>query len=158
MSPKKTTEKKADFALIKEVILQTDQSNQRVVVLKEDKDSDSFFMMFVGESEFMAIAKEKGLFSAPRPMTHEIYLKIFERAPVEFEKVEIHSMTEGTYFANIYYRESGKKRELDARPSDSVSLALRMKIPILVNRSLMRSMLTPKDVEDFKDIIKTVKF
>jgi bifunctional DNase/RNase len=91
-------------------------------------------------------------------MTHEIYLKIFERAPVEFEKVEIHSMTEGTYYASIYYKDSGKKRELDARPSDSVSLALRMNIPIFVNKSLMRGMLTPKDVEDFKDIIKTVKF
>ncbi len=158
MGEKKTTETKPDLVLAQEVILQTDQSNQRVVVLKADKDSENFFMMFVGESEFMAIAKEKGLFSAPRPMTHEIYLKIFEHAPVEFQKVEIHSMQEGTYYANIYYKEDGKEVAVDARPSDSVSLALHTNIPIYVNKALMRGMLTPKDVEDFKDIIKTVKF
>ena len=52
----------------------------------------------------------------------------------------------------------GKDVVLDARPSDSVALALHGKVPIYVNKELMRRMITEKDLEDYKDLIKTVKF
>jgi len=149
---------KPELILTTEIYLQASEDGQKMVVLKESKEADQFFMMFVGESEFMAIAKEKGLFDSPRPMTHEIYLKIFRDAPIRFNKVEIHSMKEGTYFANIYFEEKGKEVFIDARPSDSVALALHHHIPIYVNKELLRPVLTEKDIEDFKDIIKTVKF
>jgi hypothetical protein len=158
MTDIESLEKNAEMILAAEIYLQANEEGQKMVVLKEDKDADQFFMMFVGESEFMAIAKEKGLFEAPRPMTHEIYLKVFKNAPIRFIKVEIHSMREGTYYANIYYEENGKELIVDARPSDSVALALHRSIPIYINKDLLRPVLTEKDLEDFKDIIKTVKF
>jgi uncharacterized protein len=150
--------RKQEMVMISEVLLQTDQEDQRVVILKERKDADMFFMMFVGDTEFMAIAKEKGAFTSPRPMTHEIYLKIIENTPIVFTKIEIHSMTEGTYYANIYFKMDGKEVALDARPSDSVALALHGKVPIFVNKELMRRMITEKDLENYRDLIKTVKF
>jgi hypothetical protein len=150
--------KKPEMILATEIYLQANEDGQKMVVLKENKESDQFFMMFVGESEFMAIAKEKGLFDSPRPMTHEIYLRIFRDAPIRFIKVEIHSMKEGTYFANICYEENGQEVFVDARPSDSVALALHNNIPIYVNKELLRPVLTERDIEDFRDIIKTVKF
>jgi uncharacterized protein len=149
---------KPEMILISEVYLQSDQGNQRMIVLKEHKDADLFFMMFVGESEFMALAKEKGLFNSPRPMTHETYLKILEDSSITFIKVEIVSMVEGTFYANIHYRKNGEEITLDARPSDSVALALHLKIPLYVNKDIMRRVFTESEIEEFKDIIKTVKF
>jgi len=158
MTDIESPEKKTEMILASEIYLQASEEGQKMVVLKEHKDADQFFMMFVGESEFMAIAKEKGLFEAPRPMTHEIYLKIFRKTPIRFIKVEIHSMKEGTYYADIYYEENNKEVSVDARPSDSVALALHRNIPIYINKDLLRPVLTEKDIEDFKDIIKSVKF
>ncbi len=158
MAEENTGKGNPEMLLIGEVYLQSDQSSQKVVVLKEDEKSELFFMMFVGESEFMAIAKEKGLFSTPRPMTHEMYLTILGDTNITFEKVEIHAMVEGTYYANVYLREDGREKVLDARPSDSVALALHVKVPIYVNKDLMRHVLSEKEIEDFKGIIKSVKF
>ena len=84
MTNSEPSSKKPEMIIATEIYLQANEDGQKMVVLKENKEADQFFMMFVGESEFMAIAKEKGLFDSPRPMTHEIYLTIFRDAPVRF--------------------------------------------------------------------------
>ena len=48
-------------------------------------------------------------------------------------------LKENTYFARIYLESGGKVIELDARPSDSIALALRMKAPIHTTEELLES-------------------
>ncbi|MBW1980947.1 MAG: bifunctional nuclease family protein [Deltaproteobacteria bacterium] len=143
---------------IQEVYLKTDRSSGNMVVLKEREDDKRYFMMFVGDSEFAAIAKEKGLVEAKRPLTHEVYLHILENTPVEFLRVEIYDMRENTYYANIVFRANDEECSVDSRPSDAVALALNRKIPILVNRALFRRELTPEEIKEYEEICKTVKF
>jgi bifunctional DNase/RNase len=109
-----------------------------MVILKERSEDDRFFLMFVGDSEFTAIAKEKGLVEPKRPLTHDLYLSILQQLQIEFLRVEIHEMREETYHASVFFEWNGAELIVDSRPSDAVALALNRKIPILVKQSLFR--------------------
>jgi len=147
-----------DMVTIHEVYLKSDRSSGNMVILKEKEDDNLHFIMFVGDAEFAAIAKEKGLVQPKRPLTHELYLQISDNLPVEFLRVEIYEMKENTYYANVFFRANGEEHPVDCRPSDAVALALNRKIPILVNKKLFRRELTPDEIKEYEEICKTVKF
>jgi len=114
--------------------------------------------MFVGDAEFAAIAKEKGLVEPRRPLTHDLYLGIMDKLNVEFVGVEIADMREDTYYANVVFRANGVEHRVDSRPSDSIALALNRKVPILVNEELFRRQLTQEEIKEYEGLVKTVKF
>ena len=143
---------------ITEVYVESDPNRGNMVILKEDPDGDRFFLMFVGDSEFTAIAKEKGLVEPKRPLTHDLYLNILGKSGVEFQRVEIYEMREETYYANIFFRANGADQAVDSRPSDAVALALNRKIPIMVNPELFRRKLTQEEIKEYEGLVKTVKF
>jgi bifunctional DNase/RNase len=143
---------------IREIYVESDPDRGNMVILKEEPDRDRFFLMFVGDSEFAAIAKEKGLVEPKRPLTHDLYLNILGRAGVEFKRVEIYEMREETYYASIFFRANGADQSVDSRPSDAVALALNRRIPILVNQDLFRRKLTQEEVKEYEGLVKTVKF
>ncbi|HYA02328.1 MAG TPA: bifunctional nuclease family protein [Syntrophobacteria bacterium] len=147
-----------ELVAIQDVSLKTDRNTGNMVILKEREEDKRYFMMFVGDSEFAAIAKEKGLMDPKRPLTHEIYLRILESLPVEFLRVELYDMRENTYYANVFFRANGTDHVVDSRPSDAVALALNRKIPLLVHPKLFRRELTPDEVKEYEEICKTVKF
>ena len=143
---------------IREVYIESDPNRGNMVILKEEPDGDRFFLMFVGDSEFAAIAKEKGLVEPKRPLTHDLYLNILGKSGVEFQRVEISEMREETYYANIFFRANGADQAVDSRPSDAVALALNRKIPIMVNQELFRRKLTQEEIKQYEGLVKTVKF
>jgi bifunctional DNase/RNase len=143
---------------VKEVYIESDPTRGNMVILKEEPDGDRFFLMFVGDTEFAAIAKETGLVEPKRPLTHDLYLSILEKVGVEFQRVEIYEMQEETYYANVFFRANGAVQAVDSRPSDAVALALKRKIPIMVNQDLLRRKLTQEEIKEYEGIVKTVKF
>ncbi len=147
-----------DFIVANEVYIKTDRQQGNMVILKETEDASQYFLMFVGDSEITAIAKEKGFVEPKRPLTHDTYLTILQRAGVRFERVEIYTMKENTYYARIIARIGDEEVVFDSRPSDAVALALHEQCPILVNKKLLRRELTPEEVKEYESIIKTVKF
>ncbi len=147
-----------EFIEIKEVYLKSDRTAGNMVILKESENAKYYFLMFVGDAEATAIAKEKGLLDIKRPLTHEFYLNILREAGVKFERVEIWDMKENTYYARVFFKVGDEEKIIDARPSDSVALALHEDIPILVNKKLFRRELTPEEVKEYEEICKSVKF
>ncbi|MCE5241901.1 MAG: bifunctional nuclease family protein [Syntrophobacteraceae bacterium] len=147
-----------DFVEAREVYIKTDRIQGNMVVLKENEKDSEYFMMFVGDAEITAIAKEKGLVDSKRPLTHDLYLSILERAGVTFERVEIYSMQENTYYANVYVRVGDEEVVFDSRPSDAVALALHVKCPIMVSRKLLRRELSQEEIQEYEMIVRTVKF
>ena len=147
-----------EFAEIKEVFVKTDRTQGNMVILKRSEEDSQYFLMFVGDAEITAIAKEKGLVEPKRPLTHDIYLTILRRTGTVFEKIEISEMRENTFYAKIYARINDEVVIFDARPSDAVALALHEKCKILVNKKLLRRELTPEEVQEYEMIVRTVKF
>ena len=129
-----------------------------MVVLKESEGDSSYFLMFVGDAEITAIAKEKGLVEPKRPLTHDLYLSVLNRAGIKFERIKIFAMEENTYYAKVFARIGEEEVEFDSRPSDAVALALHEKCPIMVSRKLLRRELSTEEVQEYEAIVRTVKF
>ena len=89
-----------------------------------------------------------------RPLTHDLLAHVLVGLGARLEHVVINDAVEGTFFARILIRmenELGKKIiEIDARPSDSLVMALQAKRPIFVLRSVLDK------VEDMTDVLERV--
>lgn len=147
-----------EYIEAKEVYIKTDRIQGNMVILKESEEDNYYFLMFVGDAEITAIAKEKGLVEPKRPLTHDLYLSILNHAGVVFDRVDIHEMQENTYYARVYAHIQGKEVFFDSRPSDAVALALHQRIPIRVNKALLRREMTPEEIQEYEAIVRTVKF
>jgi bifunctional DNase/RNase len=158
MANRETLMEDSVFLPIHEIILKSEKESGNLLILKEHTLADSALIMFVGEPEFLAIAKEKGLIQTPRPLTHELYLSILERAGVEFVRVEIYDLRDQTYFADVVYRMNQEEISTDSRPSDAIALAMNQKIPLLVERRLLKKTLSPDQLDTLKDFIRTATF
>jgi len=147
-----------DMIAISQIHLEADPNRGNMVVLKERVEAEQFFMMFVGDAEFTAIAKEKGLVEPKRPLTHELYLGILGRLNLEFMRVEIYEMRQETFYARVIIKAAGQEHVIDSRPSDAVALALNRKIPILVSKNLFRRKLSQEELKEYEGLVKSVKF
>ncbi len=147
-----------DMIAISQIHLEADPNRGNMVVLKESAEAEQFFMMFVGDAEFTAIAKEKGLVEPKRPLTHDLYLGILEKLHLEFMRIEIYEMRQETFYARVIIKADGEQHAIDSRPSDAVALALNRKIPILVNKDLFRKKLSREELKEYEGLVKSVKF
>ena len=97
-------------------------------------NEDKTFVIHADPSIGNAINMTMNQVKKERPLTHDLIGLILKGLETSIERVLINDVDEGTFFARIILRmenELGKKIiELDARPSDSIVLALQMKQPI----------------------------
>jgi bifunctional DNase/RNase len=147
-----------EFITVGEVYIKTDRIQGNMVILKELEQDTNYFLMFVGDAEITAIAKEKGLVDPKRPLTHDLYLSVLNRAGIVFNRVEIYGMQDNTYYARVHATINGEEVDFDSRPSDAVALALHEKCAIMVHRKLLRRELSEDEIQEYEMIVKTVKF
>lgn len=148
----------SDFITIQEIYIKPDKESGNLLILKEHSKAEASLVMFVGEPEFIAIAKEKGLLQTPRPLTHELYLDILGHTGVEFQRVSIFDVKDQTYLAQVHFRIGGEDQTADSRPSDAIALALHQQIPILANPTLLKKPLSSDQLDTLKDFIRSVTF
>src|SRR6266436_1565418 len=68
----------------------------------------------------------------PRPLTHDLFLTLFGRLNVTLTRVVITDLRDDIFYAIVYLNAGGPELQLDARPSDAIALAIRAKVPVLV--------------------------
>ena len=110
--------------------------NNFVVLLKE-KFGDRTLPIWIGETEAVAIAITLEGIKPQRPLTHDLLKLILDSFNARIEKVIVTELKNDTYYAKIYVERDGEIFALDARPSDSIALAMRSKSPIWVNDEIM---------------------
>jgi hypothetical protein len=112
------------------------------------------FVIYVDHSVGNAIQMTLDGVKKERPLTHDLIGSVLLGLGARLEHVVINDAREGTFFARILLRmenELGKKIiELDARPSDSIVLALQQKRPLYVARAVFDT------VEDMTEILERV--
>ena len=76
----------------------------------------------------------------PRPYTHDLMNSIFNGLNIELLHVVINDVQDTIYFARLFLEQEvgGTKRimEIDARPSDCLSLALENNVPIFCTKEV----------------------
>ena len=100
-------------------------------------DGAKVIAIFVDPIVAAAMAMAAQGVKAPRPLTHDLLADILAGLGARVQKVVIHDLKDDTFFARLYLvqeNESGRHLlEVDARPSDSIALALRQRAPIYVS-------------------------
>jgi bifunctional DNase/RNase len=114
-----------------------DRTTSSPVVILREKDGDGVLPIWIGPAEANAIAMEMQGVKAPRPMTHDLLKQILVGLGATLRRVTISAVKERTYFAELLVQQGDKVYQFDARPSDSIALALRVQAPIFTEPSML---------------------
>ena len=114
-----------------------DRTTNSPVVILQEEDGQRTLPIWIGASEANAIALELQGVKPERPLTHDLMKLLVTGLGGELRRVVIASLRENTYLAQLLIYRGGEVFEVDARPSDSIALALRMHSPIFMNEELL---------------------
>jgi bifunctional DNase/RNase len=110
----------------------------QVIVLKE-KHGERVLPIVIGVSEISAIKLKVSGIVPPRPMTHDLLVSVVSSLAARFEKILIDKLADGTFYAKlVLVSAAGEEVLIDARPSDSIALAVRVKVPIFVDDDVIK--------------------
>jgi bifunctional DNase/RNase len=113
------------------VVIEED-AHQPAVLLEGKRDHRRLIMTIgLAEATGIAVPLVVGL-RPPRPLTHDLFLTLFGRLDVALSRVVITDLRDNTYYATVHLTAASKPMKLDARPSDAIALALRAKVPVVV--------------------------
>lgn len=109
---------------------------QRVVILKE-KMAERYLPIWIGPAEADAIAVKLQDVSVPRPLTHDLLGSVISALGASVNSIIVNDLRNDTFFAKIILSVDGKQIEVDSRPSDAIALAVRVKVPIYAEETVL---------------------
>lgn len=116
-----------------------DPQQQMPVLLLRDPRSEKVVPVWIGPPEATAIAIVLQQREFPRPLTHDLLRSVLKSLGGELERVVIDSIQDSTYYATIHVRDhGGQTHQIDARPSDSIAMALRTGSPIYISEEVFQ--------------------
>lgn len=130
-------------------------TNSPVVLLKDASgEDDRLLPIWIGHAEAMAILLRIQGVEPPRPLTHDLLRDAVEALGFVVERVEITRLEESTFFAALVMRGEERRIALDARPSDSMALAVRTGAPIFVAEEVWESasLDSARDVDEEEEV------
>ncbi len=92
----------------------------------------------------------------PRPFTHDLFLELCTRFSITLQSLQIDSIDNGVYYAQLVLLSDHHEEYLDCRPSDGIALALRAGIPIFVEENVLAS--AGQKSADLPDIMDLAAF
>ncbi|MDR1319074.1 MAG: bifunctional nuclease family protein, partial [Treponema sp.] len=103
------------------------QTSQGSAVLLRPRGLNIAVPIFIGQLEIQSILIGREGINLPRPLTHDLILKLFQRMSLNIDKVEVHELRDNTFHARLVVsgREFTEDKPLliDSRPSDAFALA-----------------------------------
>lgn len=117
--------------------LTLDRSSNTPVVILQENEGERVLPIWIGPSEASAIAMELAQIKFSRPLTHDLLASVLGGLGGALQKVVISRVEENAYFAEMIIRRNGEVISVDARPSDSIAVALRLEAKIFAHDELL---------------------
>lgn len=124
-----------------------DLNNSPVLLLRE-RGGRRVLPIWVGPIEASAITYAARHEPFDRPLTLDVIKRILEALGGKVERVIITGLKDNTYYANLVISRNNEVISIDARPSDSVAVAIHMRAPIFVDEGLMDAQAKELSEED----------
>ena len=105
------------------------QSGAYALVLGEEKGKRRL-PIIIGAFEAQAIAIELENMTPSRPLTHDLFKSLAQSFDIEVEEIIIFNLLDGVFYAKLICNNGNKKKEIDARTSDAIAIAVRFGCPI----------------------------
>lgn len=114
-----------------------DSATQSYVVILQEKDGQRLLPIWIGETEAHSILMQMQNVKRPRPLTHDLCKSLILGLGGALKRVNITRVEKNTYYAELHLARNGETVQVDARPSDSIAIALRLSAPIFATESLL---------------------
>lgn len=114
-----------------------DRNTNSPVVILQERDGQRVLPIWIGPGEASAIAMELAGVKFSRPLTHDLLKTVIVGLGGELRRVLITTVRDNTYFAELHIHRAEDVIQVDARPSDSIAVALRLKAPIFTRHDLL---------------------
>src|SRR4051812_29612955 len=138
------------------------QVGGQCVMVLEEIDGPRLLPIWIGLYEGGAIGMALSGQQFPRPLTHDLFMVVLQQMGASVKHVLITELKDSTFYAEIALVNGTKDIVVDARPSDSVALAVRANCPILVNEEVFKACpellkpITEDEVSEFKKKLDTM--
>jgi uncharacterized protein len=117
-----------------------------ILFLQADQGNHLGFPMVIGLTEAQAISMFMEEIIPTRPLTHDLFANFIKESSIQISFIEITSFQDGVFFAKIHAKSTNGEFILDARPSDSIALGLRLNVGIYISELLLSEIAIPMDV------------
>lgn len=118
--------------------IKVDENRSEQIIILKEKDGPKYLPVVIGIAEVNAIKLKLSGIEPPRPLTHDLLMRVIEGFGGKIKLVLIDKIERSTFYAKLVIeRNGGEELSIDARPSDSIALALRADAPIRINRSVL---------------------
>ncbi len=116
--------------------LALDMTTNAPVVILSPEGLEKVLPIWIGHAEAWGIAMQLSGVKPKRPMTYDLLVSVIKATESTIVRVEITELREQTFYARVHLACNGKNHEIDARPSDSIAVALKTGASIFVNEEL----------------------
>ncbi|HEU4451455.1 MAG TPA: bifunctional nuclease family protein [Longimicrobium sp.] len=133
-----------------------DQNTKSPVVILQEEDGERVLPIWIGPAEASAIAMEMAGMKFARPLTHDLFPTLIRGLGAKLTRVLITRVQDNTYFAELVIQRGDEVFTVDARPSDSIAIALRSRAELYAGDDLLTSAAfeivspDPSDVPDLE--------
>ncbi len=114
-----------------------DQDSKTPVVILQELDGERLLPIWIGPAEASAIATELAGMKTARPLTHDLAASLIRGLGGALNRVLITRVEDNTYYAELVIQRGAEHFSIDARPSDSIAIALRLTAPVFTTDELL---------------------
>ena len=114
-----------------------DSSTHSYVLVLQEKGGPRLLPIWIGQPEAEAIVMQIHNIKRARPLTHDLCKSIILGLGGSLKRVQITRVEKNTYYAELHIARGESVVQVDARPSDSIAIALRLSAPIFAAESLL---------------------
>lgn len=114
-------------------------TNQQRIVLLRELDVERYLPIWIGPYEAESITISLQEIEIARPQTHDLLIETLEKTHARLTRVEVIALRGDIFYGNLVIESGGEIILIDARPSDSIALAVRAHVPILVARDILET-------------------
>jgi bifunctional DNase/RNase len=125
-----------------------DRSNNSYVVILREKEGERLLPIWIGQAEAESIVIEMSKLRRERPLTHDLCKTLITGMGGTLRRIQITKVENRTYYAELHIRLDEKMIQIDARPSDSIAIALRFAAPIFAQEDLLTSLIFDDSSEE----------
>jgi len=109
-----------------------DPGTRQPLVLLQGKRDRRPLALAIGPFEAHGIAIALEGVTPPRPLTHDLFLNVLGNLRASLKRIVVTDLRDDVFYAQLHLEAAGVQRTIDSRPSDAIALALRARVPILV--------------------------
>ncbi len=118
-------------------VLQGFTDTTMFVLMLYDPMGDKKVPVMIGEHEAEMIILEQEQHKARRPMTYQLIVSILDAFQLTLKLVRIDRFEEGIFYATLVVSDGFNDKEIDARASDAVVLALHLSVDIEMAQTVL---------------------